>query len=121
MEFTTVWFILIAVLWTGYFVREGFDFGVGMLMPVHRTAIRMNQTVVSSMMSLSVSVSLSLGQGLSVGEDEGGVVVPIGRVNGLFELRGAGRDEPQQQLRLDDGQNGIQQGEGDQRGPDLTG
>lgn len=33
MELTTVWFILIAVLWTGYFVLEGFDFGVGMLMP----------------------------------------------------------------------------------------
>jgi len=34
MELTTVWFILIAILWTGYFVLEGFDFGVGMLMPV---------------------------------------------------------------------------------------
>ena len=34
MELTTAWFILIAVLWTGYFVLEGFDFGVGMLMPV---------------------------------------------------------------------------------------
>jgi cytochrome d ubiquinol oxidase subunit II len=34
MELTTVWFILIAVLWTGYFVLDGFDFGVGMLMPV---------------------------------------------------------------------------------------
>jgi cytochrome d ubiquinol oxidase subunit II len=34
MELTTVWFILIAVLWTGYFVLEGFDFGVGILMPV---------------------------------------------------------------------------------------
>ena len=34
MELTTVWFILIAVLWIGYFVLEGFDFGVGMLMPV---------------------------------------------------------------------------------------
>jgi cytochrome d ubiquinol oxidase subunit II len=33
MELTTVWFILIAVLWTGYFVLEGFDFGVGMLFP----------------------------------------------------------------------------------------
>lgn len=32
MELTTVWFILIAVLWTGYLVLEGFDFGVGMLM-----------------------------------------------------------------------------------------
>ena len=31
MELTTVWFILIAVLWVGYFVLEGFDFGVGIL------------------------------------------------------------------------------------------
>jgi cytochrome d ubiquinol oxidase subunit II len=34
MELTTVWFLLIAVLWTGYFVLEGFDFGVGILLPV---------------------------------------------------------------------------------------
>jgi cytochrome bd ubiquinol oxidase subunit II len=27
------WFCLIAVLWGGYFVLEGFDFGVGMLLP----------------------------------------------------------------------------------------
>jgi len=27
----TFWFILIAVLWTGFFILEGFDFGVGML------------------------------------------------------------------------------------------
>ncbi len=33
MQLTTVWFILIAVLWTGYFVLEGFDFGVGILLP----------------------------------------------------------------------------------------
>jgi cytochrome d ubiquinol oxidase subunit II len=32
MELTTVWFILIAVLWTGYLALEGFDFGVGMLL-----------------------------------------------------------------------------------------
>jgi cytochrome d ubiquinol oxidase subunit II len=32
MELTTVWFLLIAVLWTGYLVLEGFDFGVGMLL-----------------------------------------------------------------------------------------
>lgn len=31
MEFTTVWFIIIAVLWVGFFVLEGFDLGVGML------------------------------------------------------------------------------------------
>ena len=29
-----VWFILIAVLWIGYLVLEGFDYGVGMLIPV---------------------------------------------------------------------------------------
>jgi cytochrome d ubiquinol oxidase subunit II len=29
----TVWFLLIAVLWVGYFILEGFDFGVGVLMP----------------------------------------------------------------------------------------
>ena len=34
MELTDVWFLLIAVLWTGYFVLDGFDFGVGMLLPV---------------------------------------------------------------------------------------
>jgi len=33
MPLTTLWFILIAVLWTGYFVLEGFDFGVGILLP----------------------------------------------------------------------------------------
>jgi cytochrome d ubiquinol oxidase subunit II len=29
----TFWFVLIAVLWVGYFILEGFDFGVGMLIP----------------------------------------------------------------------------------------
>ena len=33
MELTTIWFALIAVLWIGYFTLEGFDFGVGMLLP----------------------------------------------------------------------------------------
>jgi len=33
MELTTIWFMLIAVLWIGYFTLEGFDFGVGMLLP----------------------------------------------------------------------------------------
>ncbi|MEA4908801.1 MAG: cytochrome d ubiquinol oxidase subunit II [Anaerolineaceae bacterium] len=33
MELNTLWFLLIAVLYSGYFVLEGFDFGVGMLLP----------------------------------------------------------------------------------------
>jgi cytochrome d ubiquinol oxidase subunit II len=32
-DLNTLWFILIAVLWIGFFFLEGFDFGVGMLMP----------------------------------------------------------------------------------------
>src|ERR1700689_1169641 len=32
MNLATFWFILIAILFTGYFVLEGFDFGVGILM-----------------------------------------------------------------------------------------
>jgi cytochrome bd-type quinol oxidase subunit 2 len=31
MSLVPFWFILIAVLWTGFFILEGFDFGVGML------------------------------------------------------------------------------------------
>jgi cytochrome bd ubiquinol oxidase subunit II len=34
MSLNDVWFGLIAVLWTGYFLLEGFDFGVGVLLPV---------------------------------------------------------------------------------------
>ncbi len=31
MDLPTLWFIIVAVFWTGFFVLEGFDFGVGML------------------------------------------------------------------------------------------
>lgn len=34
MDLVTVWFILIAVLWIGYFILDGFDLGVGVLLPV---------------------------------------------------------------------------------------
>jgi cytochrome d ubiquinol oxidase subunit II len=34
MDLVTFWFILIAVLWIGYFILDGFDLGVGMLLPV---------------------------------------------------------------------------------------
>jgi cytochrome d ubiquinol oxidase subunit II len=33
MTLNTLWFIFIAVLYTGFFVLEGFDFGVGILLP----------------------------------------------------------------------------------------
>ena len=31
MGLPELWFIIVAVLWTGFFFLEGFDFGVGML------------------------------------------------------------------------------------------
>jgi cytochrome bd ubiquinol oxidase subunit II len=34
MGLEITWFCLLCVLWTGYFVLEGFDFGVGTLLPV---------------------------------------------------------------------------------------
>ena len=33
MDYQTIWFILITVLFTGFFFLEGFDYGVGMLAP----------------------------------------------------------------------------------------
>src|SRR5215813_12578382 len=33
MDLQTFWFLVIAFFWAGYFVLEGFDFGVGMLLP----------------------------------------------------------------------------------------
>lgn len=33
LNLETLWFALIAVLWVGYFFLEGFDFGVGVLLP----------------------------------------------------------------------------------------
>lgn len=34
MELTTVWFLIVGVMLIGYFVLDGFDFGVGMALPV---------------------------------------------------------------------------------------
>lgn len=33
MDLNTLWFILISVLFTGFFILEGFDYGVGILLP----------------------------------------------------------------------------------------
>jgi len=34
IDLNTIWFILITVLFTGFFFLEGFDYGVGSLVPV---------------------------------------------------------------------------------------
>jgi cytochrome d ubiquinol oxidase subunit II len=33
MDLNILWFVLVGVLYTGYFILEGFDFGVGILLP----------------------------------------------------------------------------------------
>ncbi len=33
MDLNTIWFVLIVVLFVGYFILEGFDYGVGILLP----------------------------------------------------------------------------------------
>ncbi|MDR2565938.1 MAG: cytochrome d ubiquinol oxidase subunit II [Bifidobacteriaceae bacterium] len=43
-----LWFALIAVLWTGYLVLEGFDFGVGMLLPIVGKTDRERRTMLST-------------------------------------------------------------------------
>jgi len=48
MELTTLWFIVIAVLWTGFLVLEGFDYGVGMLMPILGQGDRGRRTVINT-------------------------------------------------------------------------
>ena len=48
MELTTIWFALIAVLWVGYLVLEGFDFGVGILLPVLGRSERERRAVIAT-------------------------------------------------------------------------
>ncbi len=36
MDLNTLWFLLIAVLFVGFFFLEGFDYGVGILAPLPR-------------------------------------------------------------------------------------
>jgi cytochrome bd ubiquinol oxidase subunit II len=45
----TIWFVLIAVLWIGYFILEGFDFGVGILLRVVAKDEAERRTVVTTL------------------------------------------------------------------------
>ena len=31
VHLNNIWFVIVAIFWVGFFVLEGFDFGVGML------------------------------------------------------------------------------------------
>ncbi len=48
MELTTLWFILEMILWIGYFVLEGFDFGVGMSLALVARRDRERHAVLST-------------------------------------------------------------------------
>ena len=48
MDLPSLWFLLIAVLWIGYFLLEGFDFGVGILLPVIARDDRQRRAVINT-------------------------------------------------------------------------
>lgn len=48
MELQSLWFILVAVLFTGFFFLEGFDFGVGILLPFMGEDDRERRTVINT-------------------------------------------------------------------------
>lgn len=48
MELQVVWFVLIAVLFVGFFFLEGFDYGVGILMPFLGKNDRERRTIINT-------------------------------------------------------------------------
>ncbi|MCF8215939.1 MAG: cytochrome d ubiquinol oxidase subunit II [Chlorobium sp.] len=48
MDLQTIWFILITILFTGFFILEGFDFGVGILHPFMSNEDRERRTVINT-------------------------------------------------------------------------
>ncbi len=48
LDLPTLWFILIGFLFSGYFLLEGFDFGVGMLLPLLGSDERKRSAMIST-------------------------------------------------------------------------
>jgi cytochrome bd ubiquinol oxidase subunit II len=48
MDLNMLWFLLIAVLYIGYFVLEGFDFGVGILLPFLGKSDLQRRTIINT-------------------------------------------------------------------------
>jgi len=48
MDLNTLWFILIAVLYIGFFVLEGFDFDVGILLPFLGRNYQQRRTIINT-------------------------------------------------------------------------
>lgn len=49
MTLNSFWFLLIAILWVGYFILEGFDFGVGMLLRTVATSQAERRAVITTL------------------------------------------------------------------------
>ena len=48
IDLNTIWFLLIAVLFTGFFILEGFDYGVGILLPIIGKSDRERRVVINT-------------------------------------------------------------------------
>src|ERR1035437_7301490 len=48
MNLNILWFVLIAVLYVGFFFLEGFDFGVGMLLPFRGRTDTERRTIINT-------------------------------------------------------------------------
>src|SRR6201991_4407719 len=48
MDLQTLWLVIIAFFWAGYFMLEGFDFGVGMLLPFLPRSVDERQAMFAS-------------------------------------------------------------------------
>ncbi len=48
MDLNQLWFVLIAVLFTGYFFLEGFDYGVGILLPLLGQSDRERRVIINT-------------------------------------------------------------------------
>jgi cytochrome d ubiquinol oxidase subunit II len=48
MDLNTLWFILIGVLFTGFFILEGFDYGVGILLPFMSKDDRSRRVIINT-------------------------------------------------------------------------
>ncbi len=48
LDLNSIWFVLIVVLFTGFFVLEGFDYGVGILLPIVAKSDRERRLVINT-------------------------------------------------------------------------
>ena len=55
MDLQILWFLLIVILFTGFFFLEGFDYGVGMTLPFILRKLKIDPAVASSPLVTSLA------------------------------------------------------------------